>query len=136
MGRVLAIDYGGVRTGMARSDELQISVNPLPTIATNQLDEKLKYFLDKGEITDVVFGYPVHKDGSPTQIGVKVEKLKSQYSKKYPKINFHLIDESFTSVKAKEMMLFLGTKKKKRRDKGSVDQMSAVLILKDFLDRI
>ena len=136
MGRILAIDYGGVRTGMARTDELQISINPLPTVATSRFNETITEILKADEYSDVVFGFPVHKDGTPTKIGSEVMKLKSKYERLFPSLKFHLIDESFSSVRAKEMMLFLGTKKKQRRQKQKVDQMSAVLILKDFLNKI
>ena len=135
MGRILAIDYGAVRTGMARTDVLQISINPLPTIPTTIIKEELEKFLMEGEVSDVVFGYPTHKDGTPTNVAKDIDLLIDKSSLKFPNIQFHRIDESFTSVKAREMMLFLGTRKKKRREKGTVDKVSAVLILKDFLDK-
>lgn len=134
MGRILSIDYGGKRTGLAWTDELQISINPLQTVPTTELESALKERLTGCGVTDVVFGLPTHSDGNLTSIGDKVIKLKVQLEGKYSKVNFHTIDEAFTSKRARQMMVHLGVKKKQRQVKENVDKMSAVLILKEFID--
>lgn len=136
MGRVLAIDYGGKRCGMAWTDVMQISNNPLETVPTIVFEEELTQILNGREVSDVVFGLPEHADGNLTKIGQRVKEIVNRFQKKFPAIAFHFIDESFTSKRAVEHMVMLGTKKKKRRQKESVDQMSAVLILRDFLYKI
>ncbi len=134
MGRILSIDYGGKRTGLAWTDELQISINPLKTVPTVELEDELKARLIDSGVTDVVFGLPTHSDGNLTTIGIKVVKLKGQLEVKYSDVNFHTIDEAFTSKRARQMMVHLGVKKKQRQVKENVDKMSAVLILKEFID--
>ena len=135
MGRVLSIDYGMKRTGMAWTDILQISINPLATVDTQDFDQTLTSLIANNEVSTVVFGLSVHGDGTLTYVGEKVEKLLATYKTKFPNIVFTTIDESFTSVRARDLMLDLGVKKSKRRIKEKVDQMSAVIILKDFLNR-
>ena len=134
LSRVLAIDYGYKRTGLAWTDPLRISLNPLPTIETKAFKEVLaEYLFDRG-IDTVVFGLPTHKDGTITEVGSTVNKLIADLQKKYPDILFETVDESFTSVRARQLLFDLGVKKSKRRQKGTVDQMSAVLILKEYLN--
>ena len=136
MARILGIDYGKKRTGMAWTDELQISINPLPTQNTEVFQTCICELMDTGQISDVVFGLPSHSDGTITNVGNDVLKLIQKLQNKYQKISFHTIDEAFSSQRARQMMLHLGTKKKSREKKENVDRMSAVLILKDFIDRI
>lgn len=136
MGRVLAVDYGGRRCGMAWTDILQISNNPLETVNTEMFEEALTGFIETGEVSDVVFGLPAHADGNLTKIGDRVIKTIEAFRRKYPTLQFHTIDESFTSQRAVQHMVAIGMKKKKRRQKESVDQMSAILILRDFLNKL
>ena len=136
MNRILAIDYGGKRCGMAWTDPLRISINPLDTVSTLEFDNVLLRYLTSGEVSDVVFGLPKHADGNLTKIGSKVIEMVDKLKSKFQAVNFHYIDEAFTSQRASQLMVSLGTKKKKRRQKETVDQMSAVLILRDFLETI
>lgn len=136
MSRILAIDFGEKRTGMAWTDVLRISINPLETIHTAQFDNHLLELLNAQNVGIVVFGLPRHKDGVLTKVGKTVLQKIEGLEKKFQHISFTTIDESFTSQRAKQMMVHLGTKKKKRRRKENVDQMSAELILKDFIDTI
>lgn len=136
MARILGIDYGKKRTGMAWTDELQISINPLPTKNTVEFESCLCELIDTGQISDIVFGLPSHSDGTLTKVGKEVLRLIKKYSDKYQSISFHTIDEGFTSKRARQMMLHLGTKKKSREEKKNIDKMSAVLILKDFIDNL
>lgn len=123
------------RTGMAWTDELQISINPLPTCATEDFVGALEERLSSGEVDELVFGLPSHKDGTLTKVGEIVKTLASKIEKKFSNIKVALIDEAFTSREAAQMLILSGVKKKKRQDKGTVDQMSAVLILRDYLNR-
>jgi len=134
LGRALSIDYGMKRTGMAWTDVLKISINPLPTVNTQIFNQTLVSLIADNDIEIVVFGLSAHGDGVLTQVGEKVELLLKKYQTKFPDIVFTTIDESYTSVRAKDLMLELGVKKSERRKKEKVDQMSAVIILKDFLN--
>jgi putative Holliday junction resolvase len=134
LGRILAIDYGMKRVGMAWTDMLRLSINPLPTIAMSDFDTILKEKLSIGEVNEVVFGLPSHKDGTLTSVGEIVVKKTNLLQKKYPNLIVAMIDESFSSVEARQMLILSGVKKKKRQEKGTVDQMSAVLILRDYLN--
>ena len=120
---------------MAWTDILQISINPLATVDTQEFDQTLTALIADNEVSTVVFGLSVHGDGTLTYVGEKVEKLLTKFQTKFPNIVFTTIDESFTSIRARDLMLDLGVKKSKRRVKEKVDQMSAVIILKDFLNR-
>lgn len=136
MSRILAIDYGGKRCGMAWTDPLRISTNPLDTVSTADFEKILLSYINSGDVSDVVFGLAKHADGNLTKIGSKVIEIIDKLKLRFPAINFHYIDEAFTSQRASQLMVTLGTKKKKRRQKETVDQMSAVLILRDFLETI
>ncbi len=136
MKRVLAVDFGEKRVGMALTDTMQISINPLPAIETNKFDQQIRKYLDLPEVTDVVFGLPFHADGSVTPVGKKVLSIINRFRKNFLNTKFHTIDESFTSKDAVQLMIKLGVKKKDRRNKKKVDSMSAVLILKRFLQEI
>ena len=120
---------------MAWTDILQISINPLATVDTQEFDQTLTALIADNEVSTVVFGLSVHGDGTLTYVGEKVEKLLTKFQTTFPNIVFTTIDESFTSIRARDLMLDLGVKKSKRRIKEKVDQMSAVIILKDFLNR-
>ncbi len=136
MGRIIGIDYGGKRCGMAWTDPLQISTNPLDTVSTDVLEDKIHQLIGMDHVSDIVIGLPTHADGKLTAIGKKVKELSASLKTRYLNIQIHHIDEAFTSKRASQLMVSLGTKKKKRRQKESIDQMSAVIILKDFLDRL
>lgn len=136
MGRILSVDLGQKRTGFAWTDELQISINPLPTQMSIDFHKYFTSLLKTEQVSDVVFGLPTHVDGQLTDIGQKVIKHINAYSTKFEKITFHTIDEAFTSRRARQLMVHLGTKKKDREQKENIDKMSAVLILKDFIDKL
>ena len=121
---------------MAWTDSLRIAITPLPTVATHDFETELIKCIRTDEITEIVFGLPAHKDGNLTNVGIVVKKLVDDLSVKYDKIKFHLVDESFTSFRASRLLVQLGVKKKKRQEKGTLDQMSAVVILKEFLNYV
>ena len=134
MARVLAIDYGTKRTGIAVTDPLKIIPNPLDTVSTASLFDFLADYLAKEEVELIVVGEPLHPDGNPTRIHHLVIGLVRKLRKAYPGIEVELHDESFTSEDAKKLILQSGAKKKKRRDKSLIDKVSAALILSDYLE--
>lgn len=133
--RILAIDFGMKRCGMAWTDALQISMNPLQTVPTESLDKSIEELLSTKEVGVVVCGLPTHADGQITKPGQLIQKKVGTWTKLYPEVQFKWLDESYSSKRAVDLMVHLGTKKKKRRQKGSIDQMTAVILLKDYLDK-
>ena len=136
MSRILAIDYGLKRTGIAVTDPLQIIVSPLTTIPTKELFDYLKEYLSLEKVELIVFGDPKHADGQPTHVSDKVHKFAKFLNKELPKIPIEFEDESFSSVEAMQTILLSGAKKKKRREKGILDKVSAAIILERYLQRI
>jgi len=136
MGRILAIDFGKRRSGVAATDPLQIVVNGLTGIETKEL---LKFLTDycKAETVDkIVFGLPLHADGNVTHLKTDIDLFIKKMKKVLPEIEIDFQDEFFTSRDAMEIMIQAGVKKKQRRDKKRVDQLSAVLILQRYLNHI
>ncbi|MBK8502773.1 MAG: Holliday junction resolvase RuvX [Saprospiraceae bacterium] len=132
MARILAIDYGTVKIGLAATDPLQIIVSGMDTIPNAELIPFLKNYLAKEAVEKIVLGYPTHADGQPTMLVPKIEKLALQLTKHFSNIEVVFHDESLTSKHAREIIL-VTHKKKKRRDKKLVDKVSAILILQDYL---
>ena len=134
MARILAIDYGTKRTGLAVTDPLQIIASGLDTVPTQDLLDYLDRYFSEEEVTTVVLGEPRHADGNPTKVTPHVIGLKRKLEKLYPELKVVLQDEAFTSFMAKEAILQSGVKRKKRRDKALVDKMAATLILREYLE--
>lgn len=135
MGRLLAIDLGKVRTGIAVTDPLKIIATPLETVPTASLIEYLSVYQKKEEVEAFVLGFPKTLLNEETEMTVHVKKLSEALQEKFPLIPVHLIDERFTSKMAFDAMLAGGMKKKDRRVKGNIDKISATIILQSFLDR-
>lgn len=135
MARILAIDYGTKRTGIAVTDPLQIIANGLDTVPTEKLFDFLNKYLTAEEVETIVVGEPMHLDGSPAQIAPLIEKFKKKLTELFPAITVVSQDERFTSADAKQIILQSGAKKKKRRDKALVDKVSAILILQEYLEK-
>lgn len=133
MARILGIDYGTKRTGIATTDPLQISVNGLDTVPTEEVFGYLKKYLATEEVEKIVVGEPMHMDGTPAQIAPQVNKFMQKLRELFPEVEVVSQDERFTSEDAKRIILESGVKKKKRRDKSLVDKVSAILILQDYL---
>lgn len=134
MARVLAIDYGTKRTGIAVTDPLKLIASPLDTVATESLFDFLAEYLSQEEVEAIVVGEPLHADGQPTHIHHLVIGFVRKVQKAYPLLTVELHDESFSSENAKKVILQSGARKKKRQDKGVVDKVSAALILSDYLE--
>ena len=134
MARILAIDYGTKKTGLAVTDPLQIIANGLDTVATQDLLGFLQDYFLQEEVEAIVIGEPLYPDGNPAQIHHLVVGLSRKLKKLYPEKEVVLHDERFSSEDAKRAILLSGAKKKKRRDKSLVDKISAVIILQDYLE--
>ena len=135
MTRILAIDYGTKRTGIAVTDESQTFAFGLETVRTADIFPFLEAYLVKEKVTEVVVGEPKRMNNTPTDATVHIRAFIKQFEKKYPEITVHRMDERFTSTIAKQSILASGVKKKGRTDKGLVDLVSAVLILQSWLER-
>lgn len=136
MGRILGIDYGKKRCGIAVTDPLQIIVTGLCTVETSELNEYLDQYMSTEEVDEIVLGLPSHKDGTPTYLVKDIEKLRVKLINKYPDIHVNTTDEAFSSSEAKSIILQSGVRKKKRRDKELIDKISAVVILQRYLGHI
>jgi putative Holliday junction resolvase len=135
MGRILAIDYGTKRIGLAVTDPMQIFASPLNTVSPNDFDNFIADYLKTEEVDEFVIGYPVQMNNHPSEtvnyINLFIKKLK----KKFPEKHIHLVDERFTSQMALRTMIDGGVKKQKRQDKSMVDKISASIILQSYLDK-
>ncbi|MEQ9466205.1 MAG: Holliday junction resolvase RuvX [Ekhidna sp.] len=134
MPRILAIDYGAKRTGVAVTDPLGIIASPLDVFPSHTLEDFLKAYFQKEEVTKVVIGMPKNTDGSPTNATPLVQAFINRFKKVFPSMELILHDERFTSKMAFDAMLAGGMKKKDRRNKGNVDKISATIILQSYLE--
>lgn len=136
MPRILAIDLGTKRTGLAVTDTLKMLANPLETIETSKLIEYLKTYCAKEDVDTLVLGYPTRLDGSQNEMTPRVISMKDRLEKQFPTKKIELIDERFTSKMAMQSMIAMGSKKKDRREKaGNLDKVSAAIILQSYLER-
>lgn len=136
MGRILSIDLGTKRTGLAVTDVLKLIANPLDTIPTQQLEMFLKNYLSKEQVETIVIGLPRKLDSSDNEMTPKVMALKSRLEKIFPGLKLALVDERFTSKMALHSMIEMGSKKKDRREKeGNLDKISATIILQSYLQQ-
>ena len=133
MARIVAIDFGGKRTGVAATDVLQIIASPVDTIETSKLMDFFQNYLFTEDVSDLVIGLPLKLSGGVNDIEVEIQKFIENFSSKYPNIKIHRENEMFTSKMASRAMFDGGMKKKKRQEKGMVDKVSAVIILQSFL---
>ena len=135
MTRILAIDYGTKRVGLAVTDPLQIIATGLTTVSTETIFDYLKSYLDTEPVSTFVVGFPMHLDGTPAQIAPQIETFIKKLRQQYPEIEVIKEDERFTSEDAKRIIRQSGAKKKKRQNKELIDKISAVLILQAFMER-
>ena len=133
MPRILAIDYGLKRTGLAVTDPLQIIATGLTTVETKQLIPFLKDYFDKEQVERIIIGEPKNLDDSDTHATPLVEKFIKELQKNFPTMPVTKVDERFTSKMASQAMIDMGLKKKQRRDKALVDEIAATILLQDYL---
>ena len=135
MERLIGIDFGRKRTGLAVSDPLRIFASPLETVPTANIIDYLQKYSQGETIVRFVIGYPVNMNGRPSEAAADVDAFLPRLKKVFPGIPVTLEDERFTSVLAHRAMIDGGMKYKDRRNKNSVDKISAAIILQSFLDR-
>ena len=133
MARILCIDYGGKRTGIAVTDPLQIIATALQTVETHQLFVFLKNYLKQEEVERILIGHPLNLDDSPTHATPLLEAAIKRLNKEFPQLPVERVDERFTSKLAGRAMLEMGMKKKQRREKGQIDQIAAAIMLQEYL---
>jgi putative Holliday junction resolvase len=133
LARILCIDYGGKRTGIAVTDPLQIIATALQTVETHMLFVFLKNYLKLEEVERILIGHPLNLDDSPTHATPLVEAAIKRLNKEFPQLPIERVDERFTSKLAGRAMLEMGMKKKQRREKGQVDQIAAAIMLQEYL---
>lgn len=132
--RVLSIDYGKRRTGIAVTDPMQIIANGLETVETKDLEVFLKEYMENEEVETIVVGYPRQMDGEDSENMKRITPFVNRLRKLYPEKKIEMYDERFTSVLAHKTMLASGIGKKARQDKGLVDKISATIILQEYLE--
>ena len=135
MDRIIGIDYGRKRVGVAVSDPLGIFASPMDTVPAAKIIDYLKKYAETESVTRFVVGYPVNMDNTPSEAAADVDIFLKNMAKAFPSVPMTLEDERFTSVLAHRAMIDGGMKKSDRRDKASVDKISAAIILQSYLDR-
>ena len=133
MGRVLAIDYGNKRVGIAVTDPLKLIATPLDTVHAKDVLDFLKAYTQKEEVEAIVVGMPKNLDNNPTDVTSAVVGFVRKLKKELPAIPVFTVDERFTSKMAFQAMIDGGLKKKDRRNKETVDKVSATIILQSYL---
>ena len=134
MGRILAIDYGRKRTGLAVTDILRITANPLLTIETTTLLNWLSEYFAQEQVDEVVIGHPTQMNGTDSESMNYIRPFVGNFKKQFPDMPIVMYDERFTSVLAHQAMLAGGMKKKDRQNKAVVDKIAACIILEDYLE--
>ena len=133
MGRILSIDYGGKRTGLAVTDPLKIIATGLCTVETAKLKAFLKDYFSKEQVEQVIIGMPVNWDDSATHATPLVQQFIKDFQKNFPSIPILEVDERFTSKLAAQAMLQMGLKKKQRQNKSMLDEIAATIMLQEYL---
>ncbi len=133
MGRILAIDYGGKRTGIAVSDPMQIIATGLDTIPSHELIPFLKKYIETEEVELIIIGMPINLNGTDTDGTAAAKNAIVRIQKAFPLLKIKEVDEQFTSKMAKQAMLDMGMKKKDRQVKGNVDVIAATIMLQEYM---
>ena len=135
MGRILSIDYGRKRVGIAVSDPTQIIANRLTTVATHTIWDFLEDYFQKEKVETVVVGYPKQMNNLASEAVRYINPFLKKFQQKYTEIKLEILDERFTSKMAFQTMIDGGLKKQKRQDKALVDGISATIILQNYLEQ-
>jgi len=136
MGRILAIDYGEKRIGIAVSDPLRIIANGLATVGKHEIIPFLKDYFNREQVAHVVIGYPKQMNNTNSDTVPQINDFIKIFRKHFPEMTFSLMDERFTSKMALRAMIDGGLKKQQRRDKALVDKISATIILQSYMEMI
>ncbi|HKL39344.1 MAG TPA: Holliday junction resolvase RuvX [Cryomorphaceae bacterium] len=134
MPRILSIDYGTKRCGIAETDDMQIIASALETIPRRQLFPFLDKYFKEREVNEVVIGQPFKMTGELNDLEKEILKFLNTFNQRYPKVQVHRLNEAFTSKMALESMIASGSKKKDRRKKENIDKIAATIILQEFLE--
>lgn len=135
MGRILAIDYGRKRVGIAVTDPLQLIANRLTTVATHEIWTFLKDYFSKESVVKVIVGYPLQMNNQPSEAVQYINPFLKKFQKDYPEMPLEQVDERFTSKLAFQTMIDAGVKKKNRQNKETIDAVSATIILQSYLEQ-
>lgn len=135
MGRILSIDYGGKRTGLAVTDPLKIIATGLRTVETPALMPFLKQYIPKENVEEVIIGMPTNWDDSDTHATPMIKKFISEFKKAFPGLKITEVDERYTSKMASQAMIDMGMKKKQRQNKAMIDEIAATILLQEYLNR-
>ncbi len=133
MARIICLDYGGKRTGIAVTDPLQIIATALETVTTNDLISFLKKYFQSEEVELILIGYPLNLNDSPTHATALVNAAIKKIKQSFPQIPIQKIDERFTSKMASKAMVEMGMKKKDRQKKENTDMIAATIMLQEYL---
>lgn len=133
--RILAIDYGAKRTGLAVTDPLQIIASGLTTVPTSELFSFLANYFQQEGVSKIIIGMPKRLNNEPSEIAEEIQQFIDAFQKKHPDISIETLDERFTSKIAFQSMIDGGMKKKQRQNKGLVDEIAATILLQDYLTR-
>lgn len=136
MGRILAIDYGLKRVGLAVSDELKIIATPLETIANDKIWDYLKNYFSMNQVETVVVGVPINLNATTNHMTREVEIFIQKFEEKYPSVELKRIDERFTSKIAMQSMHLMNARKKDKKNKENLDKISATLILQTYMQNL
>lgn len=135
MPRILAIDYGQKRTGIAVTDELQIIASGLTTVPSETIIPFLKDYFSKENVIKVIVGEPKQMNGQPSESTALIESFIEKFQKNFPDMKLVRVDERFTSKMAFQTMIDSGLKKKQRQNKALIDEIAATILLQDYLTR-
>lgn len=133
MGRIMALDYGSKRTGVAVTDEMKMIASGLTTVNTSDLMAFLEKYFSEEKVELLIVGEPIQKDGTPSDIESEILGFLKKFHSKFPTIKVERVDERYTSKMAFQTMIDSGLKKKQRRNKALIDEISATIILQQYL---
>ena len=135
MGKIMAIDYGKKRCGIAVTDDMQIIASGLETIETRDIFEFLKKYFVENQVDSIVVGLPTDLKGNLSEVETEILKFLERFKSEFPEVEIHRFDERFTSKMAFQTMIDSGLKKKQRQNKALIDEISATIMLQDYLTR-
>ena len=135
MGKIMAIDYGKKRCGIAVTDDMQIIASGLETIETSDIFEFLKKYFVENQVDSIVVGLPTDLKGNLSEVETEILKFLERFKSEFPEVEIHRFDERFTSKMASFFISQSGKSKRKREEKGLIDKVSATILLQNFLDQ-
>lgn len=135
MGRILAIDYGKKRVGLAVTDPMQLIASKLTTVRSHDIFDFLKDYFQKEEVEKVIIGYPLQMNNEPSEAVLYINPFLKRFQKLYPDMPIEQVDERFTSKMAFQTMIDAGLKKKDRQNKGTIDAVSATILLQSYMEQ-